>query len=104
MVEQLAEDVDVRHLWYPPVRFHLGSSLARQVRRGPRCSGDAAVRVESDGSVIPARGPRVSSGNLLKDKWKRIHRSRVFRNYRQRVETDTHCAECPGLARGSGAA
>jgi radical SAM protein with 4Fe4S-binding SPASM domain len=98
LVEQSAEDADVRHLWYPPVRFHLGSSLAKQVRRGPRCGGDAAVRVESDGTVIPARGPHVSAGNLLKDKWEKIRRSQVFRKYRQRVETDTHCDECPGLA------
>jgi radical SAM protein with 4Fe4S-binding SPASM domain len=97
LVEESAEESEVRYLWYPPVRFHLGSLLAVEVRRGPRCGGDHAVRVEPDGSVIPARGPYRSAGNLLKDKWEKIHRDRVFRDYRARVETDTHCDDCPGL-------
>jgi radical SAM protein with 4Fe4S-binding SPASM domain len=98
LIEESAEESDVRYLWYPPVRFHLGSVLPRQVRRGPRSSGDHAVRVEPDGSVIPARGPYRPAGNLLKEKWKKIHRHEVFRKYRRRVETDTHCDDCPGLA------
>lgn len=98
LVEESAEESDVRYLWYPPLRFHLGGSLAREIRHGPRCGGDHAVRVEPDGSVIPARGPYRSAGNLLKDRWEKIHRGRPFRNYRARVETDTHCDDCPGLA------
>lgn len=98
LVEESAQESDVRYVWYPPVRFHLGSSLAKQVRRGPRCSGDHAVCVEPDGSVIPARGPYLSAGNVFTDPWNKIHRHDVFRNYRRRVETDTHCDGCPGLA------
>lgn len=98
LIEESAEESDVRYLWYPPVRFHLGNALGKQVRRGPRCGGDHAVRVEPDGSVIPARGPCLSAGNLLSDRWERIHRSKVMRDYRRRVETDTHCDDCPGLA------
>jgi radical SAM protein with 4Fe4S-binding SPASM domain len=98
LVEESAEQSAVRYLWYPPVRFHLGGSLSREVCRGPRCGGDHAVRVEPDGSVIPARGPFRSAGNLLTDPWEKIHRHEVFRSYRRRVETDTHCDDCPGLA------
>ncbi|MBN2474938.1 MAG: radical SAM protein [Pirellulales bacterium] len=98
LVEESAEESSVRYLWYPPVRFHLGSSLAAHVRRGPRAGGDHAVRVEPDGSVIPARGPHVSAGNLLKDAWETIRNSEVFCRYRRRVESDTHCDDCPGLA------
>ena len=98
LVEEAAEESDVRCLWYPPVRCHLGSSLAELVRRGPRCSGDTAVRIEPDGSVIPARGPAKPAGNLLRDDWPKIRRHPIYRDYRHRVETDTHCDECPGLA------
>ena len=98
LVEESAEESQVRYLWYPPVRFLLGGSLPREVRRGPRSSGDHAVRVEVDGSVIPARGPYRAAGNLLTDPWEKIRRGRVFRDYRARVETDTHCDDCPGLA------
>lgn len=98
LIEESAEEADMRHLWYPPVRFRLGSSLVKLLRRGPRCSGDHAVRVEPDGSVIPARGPCRPAGNLLKDPWRKIYRHKVYRRYRQRVGTDTHCDRCPGLA------
>jgi len=98
LVEESAEEADVRYLWYPPLEFNPEKTLAEQVRGGPRCSGDSAVRVESDGSVLPARGPYRSAGNLLSDDWQEIRQSDVFRSYRQRVETDTHCDACPGLA------
>lgn len=98
LVEESAEQSRVRFLWYPPVRFQPGAPLAAQVRRGPRCSGDTAVRVEPDGRVIPARGPYRSAGNLLSDDWSTIYRHEGFREYRRRVETDTHCPGCPGLA------
>lgn len=98
LVEESADDARVRYVWYPPLRAHLGGSPAVQVLKGPRSSGDTAVRVEPDGSVFAARGPLRSGGNLLHDDWKKIRRSEVFRKYRKRVETDTHCDECTGLA------
>ncbi|MDZ7620808.1 MAG: hypothetical protein U1E05_27715 [Patescibacteria group bacterium] len=96
-VEETADAVGVRLLWYPPVEFLPGKSLAEQACAGPRTSGDTAVRVEPDGAVIPARGPRLTGGNLLADPWPRIYQSEAFRNYRARVERDTHCDHCPGL-------
>ena len=98
LVEESAEEAEVRYLWYPPVQFDPTRTLAEQVRGGPRCSGDSAVRVEPDGSVIPARGPYRPGGNLFSEDWETIRRSEVFKSYRQRVETDTHCDDCPGLA------
>jgi len=98
LVEESAEEADVRYLWYPPVEFNPRQTPAEQVRRGPRCSGDHAVRVEPDGSVTAARGPCQPAGNLLSDDWEAIRRHEVFESYRRRVENDTHCDECPGLA------
>jgi radical SAM protein with 4Fe4S-binding SPASM domain len=80
------------------VQFRRGETLAEQVCRGPRCSGDHAVRVEPDGKVFPARGPCRAAGNLLSDDWETIREHEVFRSYRRRVENDTHCDDCPGLA------
>jgi len=97
-VEDSAVEADVRVLWYPPVRYAPAVSLAEQVRRGPRTAGDNSIRVESDGSVIPARGPLRSAGNLLTDDWDTIRAHEVYRNYRQRLGTNTHCDACPGLA------
>ena len=96
-VEESASQAQVRFLWYPPVCFHLGQSLGTLVVRGPRCSGDTAIRVEPDGSVLPARGPAQSAGNLLQDSWEKIARSPVMRRYLARLRSDTRCPECPGL-------
>lgn len=96
-VEESASAARVRFLWYPPVQYHLGQSLATLLVRGPRCSGDTAIRVEPDGSVLPARGPAQSAGNLLKDSWEKIARSPVMRRYRDRLRSDTRCPDCPGL-------
>lgn len=98
LVEELADDYQVRFIWQPPVARNPDLSLGEQVRQGPRCNGDAAVRVEVDGSVIPARGPYRSAGNLLQDSWQKIWQDDAFRAYRERVERPTHCDVCPGLA------
>lgn len=96
-VEEIAESADVRFLWQPPVQRDLRLSLAEQVRQGPRCSGDAAVRVEPNGAVIPPRGPYVAAGNVLVDDWQTIWQHAAFKRYRERVTAPTHCLDCPGL-------
>jgi radical SAM protein with 4Fe4S-binding SPASM domain len=97
LVEGIAQEALVRFIWQPPLQRNATLSLAEQVRRGPRCSGDVAVRVEADGSVIPPRGPYRSAGNLLSDDWETIWSDQAFRMYRGRVEAPTHCDICPGL-------
>ncbi|MEJ5309186.1 MAG: SPASM domain-containing protein [Anaerolineae bacterium] len=98
MVEEAAHEAQARFIWDPPVQRDPAQSLAAQVQRGPRCSGDVAVRVEPDGRVIPPRGPYQSAGNLLEMPWNAIWDHAVFRRYRERVEAPTHCDRCPGLA------
>lgn len=97
-VEETAERLGVRILWYPTMQFDLRRPLGEQVCQGPRCSGDTAIRVEPDGTVFAARGPFASAGNLLESDWETIDRSDVFQAYRTRLESDTHCENCPGLA------
>ncbi len=96
-VEEVATMVHARFMWEPPVERDAAMSLAAQVVAGPRCSGDVAVRVETNGDVIPARGPYHSAGNLLTDSWHVIWNNEVFRRYRERVEAPTRCDNCPGL-------
>ncbi|MFN2283401.1 MAG: SPASM domain-containing protein, partial [Anaerolineae bacterium] len=98
MVEEAAHEMSARFIWDPPVQRNPAQSLAEQVQDGPRCSGDVAVRIEPDGSVIPPRGQDKSAGNLLDMAWSDIWNHEVFRRYRERVEAPTHCDRCPGLA------
>lgn len=97
-VEDEADAAEVRYQWEPPVLRDPTVSLAEQVRRGPRCSSDLAVRIEPDGSVIPPRGPYAVAGNLLQEEWAVIWQRDAFLRYRQRVESPTRCRTCPGLA------
>jgi radical SAM protein with 4Fe4S-binding SPASM domain len=97
-VEEAATDAEVRFLWYAPVQFTPALSLGEQLLRGPRCSGDLAIRVAPDGSVLPARGPARVAGNLLTDTWEAIQSQPAYADYRRRLLSDTHCDDCPGLA------
>ena len=96
-VEETADRNHARFMWNPPVEIDPALALADQVQAGPRCSGDVAVRVEPDRTVIPPRGPALSAGNLLNDVWDDIWNHEVFRMYRERVEAPTRCDICPGL-------
>ncbi|MHB8900203.1 MAG: hypothetical protein ACYC6Y_15750 [Thermoguttaceae bacterium] len=98
MVEELADALGVRHLWYPPIQRSARLSLVEQVCRGPRTSGDHAIRVETDGTVYAARGPWRPLGNLLRDSWDTIAAGEPCQFYRRRLQSDTHCNDCPGLA------
>jgi len=98
LVEETAHEHTVRFIWEPPVERDPGKALAEQVLEGPRCAGDAAVRIEFDGSVIPPRGHYRVAGNILCQPWADIWNHEAFRVYRERVEAPTRCHACPGLA------
>ncbi len=96
-VEEIAEEADVRFLWQPPVQRDSRISLAEQVSLGPRCTGDAAVRIEPNGDVVPPRGVYQVAGNVLKTDWQTIWQHEAFKRYRERVAAPTRCLDCPGL-------
>ncbi len=97
-IEESADRVGLRLAWYPTVRFDSATPLSEQVCRGPRCGGEMAIRVEPDGSVFAAGGPYRPAGNLFNDDWETISRSKAYQDYRRRVESETRCDQCPGLA------
>ncbi|NBD35482.1 MAG: hypothetical protein GVY30_05735 [Chloroflexi bacterium] len=84
-VEEAATRTQMRFLWVPPMPRRPEIPLAAQVRQGPRCAEDTAVRVEPNGEIIPSRGPIQSVGNILKDDWKTIWQHEAFRIYREKV-------------------
>lgn len=98
LVEESSHEFNVRFLWEPPVERDPSKTIAEQCLAGPRCAGDAAIRIEPDGSVIPPRGPYRVAGNLLQQEWSTIWDHEAFRIYRERVATPTRCDTCPGLA------
>ena len=98
IVEELANQLDVRFVWQAPALRDESISFNQQVRLGPRTSGDVSILVEPSGDVIPPRGPYRKAGNILTDSWDEIWRDPAFRRYRERIEQPTRCEVCPGLA------
>jgi MoaA/NifB/PqqE/SkfB family radical SAM enzyme len=97
LIEETSYQRQVRAVWQPLVRRNPAISLAEQVERGPRCHGDVAVRIEPDGSVIPARGSYHSAGNILSDDWEHIWRNPAFRHFRESVAKPEHLGDMPDL-------
>ncbi len=99
-VEAASHQQSVQYVWYPTVRVAVGDASVVQAaaRRGPRCSGDLALRIELDGRVIAPRGGHAVSGNLLTDPWDAIWSGPALVGYRARLQSPTHCSTCPGLA------
>ncbi|GAB4580402.1 MAG: hypothetical protein Fur0022_31430 [Anaerolineales bacterium] len=97
-VEEEAAQANVRYIWEPPIQRNPARPLTDQLRSGPRCSTDFAIRVEPTGAVIPPRGPYQMAGNVLKDHWDNIWNTEAFHSYHTRIQTSTRCAQCPGLA------
>jgi radical SAM protein with 4Fe4S-binding SPASM domain len=91
----VGSNLAMRIIWLPPVSRT--TNLQDVIKAGPRTAGDVSIFVDSDGNVFPSRGEKVRAGNVLNDPWKSIWSSEVFRKYRDRVESDTHCSICPGM-------
>lgn len=97
-VEEDAAEANVRYIWEPPVLRNPDKTLIQQLYEGPRCPTDLSIRVETNGAVIPPRGPYRMAGNVLKDNWDSIWLTSAFQAYLQRVTSSTRCDQCPGLA------
>jgi radical SAM protein with 4Fe4S-binding SPASM domain len=90
-----ASNLAIRIIWLPPISRT--TNLQEVIKAGPRTAGDVSIFVDPDGNVYPSRGPKTYAGNVLKDSWKSIWNSEVFRKYRDRVESNTHCEICPSM-------
>ncbi len=96
-VEESADDHAFQVTWLPPVGVTATETVDDQVRRGPRAGGDVTIRVLPNGDVLPPRGASQTAGNLLSESWEQIWSSSVFRRFRERVEANTRCDQCPGM-------
>ena len=96
-IEDVADDRRIQIVWLPTLstRGWLSSQKAvNLLRKGPRAGADISIRVESDGQVIPPRGPRQNIGTIHRTAWKEIWSHPSFRRFRQLVNRNEHCAEC----------
>ena len=97
-IEEMADEHAFHLTWLPPVAVQSNESVDAQARLGPRAGGDVTIRVLAGGDVLPPRGGLQAAGNLLVDSWSDIWGCAIFRRFRERVEANTRCQQCPGLA------
>ena len=95
--EELCDRLHINLVFAPPVERDPSEPLEVQVRRGPRAAGEASIRVEPDGSVIPPHGPPDSVGNILTQPFGEIWKHEAFKHLRESVTEPEPCEECPGL-------
>lgn len=98
LIEELPDEHPLQAIWLPPLACHNDESIRDRVRQGPRAGGDVTIRVDANGDVFPPRGKRQRVGNLLEESWDDIWKDAVFRRFREYVEANTRCDQCPGLA------
>lgn len=97
-IEDLAEARRLQIVWLPPVGISAESMdevTKKKVRLGPRAGADISIRVESDGRVIPPRGPYKSVGVIHRTPWPEIWNHPSFFRFRQMVNKREYCSECP---------
>ncbi len=97
-IEDLADERHMQLTWLPPALCPSQRSIDEIIRATPRAGGDITVRIETNGSVIPPRGPEKSAGNLFEHDWHKIWNHPAFQIYHERVEQPERCRQCPNMA------
>jgi radical SAM protein with 4Fe4S-binding SPASM domain len=97
-IEDLADDRCVQIVWLPTVSCP-GQLQAEQVQGllacGPRAGADISLRIDSDGQVIPPRGPGIRIGQIHRQSWESLWNHAAFRRFREMVDRVEHCPQCP---------
>jgi len=102
-VRDRAAELKMRFLWYTPTEYCRLSPV--ELELGPRrCNaGEYSICIEPGGDVIPCQSYYVPAGNILRDRWRDIWESEVFRGFRRRTADPRgaglpeRCWNCPDL-------
>jgi radical SAM protein with 4Fe4S-binding SPASM domain len=100
-IEDLADDRRVQIVWLPTLgcsNEFSEQAAVRLLRSGPRAGSDISIRIESDGSVLPPRGPHVRIGKIQSDAWDNLWNHPAFSRFREMVNRNEHCSECSMMA------
>jgi radical SAM protein with 4Fe4S-binding SPASM domain len=102
-VRDRAKTLGMCFVWYTPTDYCRLSPLDLDL--GPRrCNaGEYSMCIEPNGDVLPCQSYYVAAGNILRDPWRRIWESDLFRGFRDRTGDPRscglpeHCWQCPEL-------
>lgn len=102
-VRELADEKDMRFLWYTPTEYCRLSPIALGVGSKKCNAGEYSICIEPNGDVLPCQSYYVAAGNILKDPWESIWQSDLFTSFRDReIAPGFHalpekCWNCPDL-------
>jgi len=94
LVSEKARELGLRFIWYSPTHYcELDPALFGVGYK--RCTaGEYNVCIEPDGQVIPCQSFYQPVGHILRDDWKEIWGSPLFREIRERRSVPEECREC----------
>ena len=93
-ISRVADDLDMRLIWYSPTRYCSLNPLEFDL--GPkRCTaGEYNLCIEPDGEVLPCQSWYESAGNILTGDWDDIWNGELLRSIRGREWALTECVNC----------
>ncbi|MGW8255972.1 MAG: radical SAM protein [Thermoguttaceae bacterium] len=102
-VRDRAAELNMKFLWYTPTDYCRLSPV--ELELGPRrCNaGEYSICIEPNGDVLPCQSYYCAAGNILRDPWRRIWQSDLFRSFRRRIVDPRggglpeKCWQCPDL-------
>jgi radical SAM protein with 4Fe4S-binding SPASM domain len=96
-VQAVAEELDLRLIWYTPTRYCEFNPLEHDLG----VKGCSAARynmcVEPNGDVLPCQSYFEPMGNILNDPWESIWDSALANRLRNREWLPDECKDCPDL-------
>lgn len=98
-VEDLADARRVQIIWLPTHALSKPTQAAMKylLKVGPRAGADISIRIDQYGNVYPPRGIKTAVGKIHEAAWSTIWNHDCFLSFREMVNRNEHCRQCPML-------
>jgi len=95
LVAERARRHKMRFIWYSPTRYCRLNPTELDIGYKRCTAGEYNICVEPNGDVIPCQSYYEVAGNILEDPWENIWSGKLFRQFRDRLNADEECRDCP---------
>ncbi|MFH1723441.1 MAG: radical SAM protein [Elusimicrobiota bacterium] len=85
----------MRFIWYSPTQYCRFNPSELDIGHKRCTAGEYNICVEPNGDVLPCQSYFKAAGNILRDPWKSIWESPLFRDFRERLSVPEDCRGCP---------
>jgi len=98
VIRDKAREKQMRLLWYTPTQYCHLSPVELELEPKRCNAGEYSLCIEPNGDVLPCQSYYVAAGNILRDPWRQIWKSELFRSFRDR-EQDPELGQLPEICR-----